>query len=56
MNCAEHTYFARIARQAGRRADGSRLPAQSDAIAVAVTAKVPICVAEDVIDEANEEQ
>lgn len=50
----EHTYFAKLRV----KKDGDMIEVDcrpSDAIAVAVTAKVPIYVAEDVIDEAIEE-
>jgi bifunctional DNase/RNase len=51
----EHTYFARLrVRKDGELVEVDCRP--SDAIAVAVTAKVPIYVAEDVIEEASEEQ
>jgi bifunctional DNase/RNase len=51
----EHTYFARLrVRKDGELTEVDCRP--SDAIAVAVTAKVPIYVAEDVIEEASEEQ
>ena len=51
----EHTYYARLrVRKDGELVEVDCRP--SDAIAVAVTAKVPIYVAEDVIDEASEEQ
>ena len=51
----EHTYFAKLrVRKDGELVEVDCRP--SDAIAVAVTAKVPIYVAEDVIDEASEEQ
>lgn len=51
----EHTYFAKLrVRREGEIIEVDCRP--SDAIAVAVTAKVPIYVAEDVITEANEEQ
>jgi uncharacterized protein len=50
----EHTYYARLrVKKDGELVEVDCRP--SDAIAVAVTAKVPIWVAEDVIDEANEE-
>jgi bifunctional DNase/RNase len=50
----EHTYFAKLRiRKDGEITEVDCRP--SDAIAVAVTAKVPIYVAEDVIDEASEE-
>ena len=50
----EHTYFAKLrVRKDGEITEVDCRP--SDAIAVAVTAKVPIYVAEDVIDEASEE-
>ena len=50
----EHTYFAKLRL----RRDGEMMEVDcrpSDAIAVAVTAKLPIYVAEDVIEEASEE-
>jgi bifunctional DNase/RNase len=51
----EHTYFAKLrVRRDGEITEIDCRP--SDAIAVAVTAKVPIYVAEDVIEEASEEQ
>ena len=51
----EHTYFAKLrVRKDGELVEVDCRP--SDAIAVAVTAKVPIYVAEDVIEEASEEQ
>ncbi len=51
----EHTYFAKLrVKRDGEIIEVDCRP--SDAIAVAVTAKVPIYVAEDVIDEASEEQ
>lgn len=51
----EHTYYAKLrVRRDGEIIEVDCRP--SDAIAVAVTAKVPIYVAEDVITEANEEQ
>ena len=50
----EHTYYARLrVKRDGELVEVDCRP--SDAIAVAVTAKVPIWVAEDVIEEANEE-
>ena len=50
----EHTYFAKLrVKRDGEIIEVDCRP--SDAIAVAVTAKVPIWVAEDVIDEALEE-
>jgi len=50
----EHTYYARLrVKRDGELIEVDCRP--SDAIAVAVTAKVPIWVAEDVIEEANEE-
>lgn len=50
----EHTYFAKLRiRKDGELIEVDCRP--SDAIAVAVTAKVPIYVAEDVIEEASEE-
>ena len=46
----EHTYFAKLRiRQNGEMMDVDCRP--SDAIALAVTAKVPIYVAEDVLEE-----
>jgi uncharacterized protein len=46
----DHTYFAKLRiRQNGEMVEVDSRP--SDAIALAVTAKVPIYVAEDVIDE-----
>jgi uncharacterized protein len=51
----EHTYFAKLRiRKDGEIVEIDCRP--SDAVAVAVTAKVPIYVAEDVIEEASEEQ
>jgi bifunctional DNase/RNase len=51
----EHTYFAKLrVRKEGELVEVDCRP--SDAIAVAVTAKVPIYVAEDVLEEASEEQ
>lgn len=51
----EHTYFARLRiRKDGEIVEVDCRP--SDAIAIAVTAKVPIYVAEDVIEEASQEQ
>ena len=51
----EHTYFAKLrVRKEGEIVEVDCRP--SDAIAVAVTAKVPIYVSDDVIDEASEEQ
>ena len=51
----EHTYFAKLrVKKDGEIVEIDCRP--SDAIAVAVTAKVPIYVAEDVIEEASEEQ
>jgi hypothetical protein len=51
----EHTYYAKLrVRKDGELVEVDCRP--SDAIAVAVTAKVPIYVAEDVIEEALEEQ
>jgi bifunctional DNase/RNase len=51
----DHTYFAKLrVRKDGELVEVDCRP--SDAIAVAVTAKVPIYVAEDVIEEASEEQ
>lgn len=50
----EHTYYCKLRiKRDGELVEVDCRP--SDAIAVAVTAKVPIWVAEDVIDEANEE-
>jgi bifunctional DNase/RNase len=50
----EHTYFAKLrVRRDGEIVEVDCRP--SDAIAVAVTAKVPIYVAEDVLEEASEE-
>ena len=50
----EHTYFAKLrVKKDGEMIEVDCRP--SDAIAVAVTAKVPIYVAEDVIEEASEE-
>jgi bifunctional DNase/RNase len=50
----EHTYYAKLrVKRDGELVEVDCRP--SDAIAVAVTAKVPIWVAEDVIEEANEE-
>ena len=50
----EHTYYAKLrVRKDGEIVEIDCRP--SDAIAVAVTAKVPIYVAEDVIEEASEE-
>jgi uncharacterized protein len=50
----EHTYYAKLrVKRDGELIEVDCRP--SDAIAVAVTAKVPIWVAEDVIEEANEE-
>ncbi len=50
----EHTYYAKLRlRRDGELVEVDCRP--SDAIAVAVTAKLPIYVAEDVIEEANEE-
>ena len=50
----EHTYFAKIRiRNAGELIEVDCRP--SDAIALAVTAKVPIYVAEDVLGEALDE-
>lgn len=49
----EHTYFAKLrVKRDGEIVEVDCRP--SDAIAVAVTAKVPIYVAEDVIEEAGE--
>jgi bifunctional DNase/RNase len=46
----DHTYFAKLRiRQNGEMVEVDSRP--SDAIALAVTAKVPIYVAEDVLDE-----
>ena len=51
----EHTYYAKLrVRKEGEIVEVDCRP--SDAIAVAVTARVPIYVAEDVIEEAIEEQ
>jgi bifunctional DNase/RNase len=51
----EHTYYAKLrVRRDGEIIEIDCRP--SDAIAVAVTAKVPIYVAEDVIQEASEQQ
>lgn len=51
----EHTYFAKLrVRKDGEIIEVDCRP--SDAIPVAVTAKVPIYVAEEVIEEASEEQ
>jgi bifunctional DNase/RNase len=51
----EHTYFAKLRiRKDGELIEVDCRP--SDAIAVAVTAKVPIYVAEDVLGEALEEE
>jgi bifunctional DNase/RNase len=51
----DHTYFAKLrVRKDGELVEVDCRP--SDAIAVAVTAKVPIYVAEDVLEEASEEQ
>src|SRR5437870_7438442 len=51
----EHTYFAKLRiRKDGELVEVDCRP--SDAIALAVTAKVPIYVAEDVLEEASEEQ
>ena len=48
----DHTYFAKLrVRKEGEIVEVDCRP--SDAIAVAVTAKVPIYVAEDVIEEAS---
>ena len=50
----EHTYFAKLRiRQNGELVEIDSRP--SDAIALAVTANVPIYVAEDVLDEASGE-
>jgi bifunctional DNase/RNase len=50
----EHTYFAKLrVRQEGELIEVDCRP--SDAIALAVTARVPIYVNEDVLDEACEE-
>lgn len=50
----EHTYYAKLRiRKDGEIIEVDCRP--SDAIAVAVTAKVPIYVAEEVIEEATEE-
>ena len=51
----DHTYFAQLRV----RKDGELFPVDcrpSDAIAVAVTAKVPIYVAESVLEEASNDQ
>src|SRR5438105_11040249 len=51
----EHTYFAKLRiRKDGELVEVDCRP--SDAIALAVTAKVPIYVAEDVLEEAMKEQ
>ena len=51
----DHTYFAKLrVRRDGELVEVDCRP--SDAIAVAVTAKVPIYVAEDVLEEASSEQ
>ena len=51
----DHTYFAKLrVRREGEIVEVDCRP--SDAIAVAVTAKVPIYVAEDVLEEAAGEQ
>lgn len=51
----EHTYYAKLRiRKDGELVEIDCRP--SDAIALAVTAKVPIYVAEDVIEEASGEQ
>jgi hypothetical protein len=51
---SEHTYFAKLRiRKDGEIIEVDCRP--SDAIALAVTAKVPIFVAEDVIEEASGE-
>lgn len=51
----DHTYFAKLrVRKEGEIVEIDCRP--SDAIAVAVTAKVPIYVAEDVLEEASGEQ
>jgi uncharacterized protein len=51
----EHTYFAKLrVRQGGELIEVDCRP--SDAIALAVTAKVPIYVAEDVLNEVCGEQ
>jgi bifunctional DNase/RNase len=51
----EHTYYAKLRiRQNGEPIEVDCRP--SDAIALAVTAKVPIYVAEDVLDEVTGEQ
>jgi len=50
----DHTYFAKLRiRQSGELVEIDCRP--SDAIALAVTANVPIYVAEDVLDEASGE-
>ena len=51
----DHTYYAKLRiRQDGEMVEVDSRP--SDAIALAVTAKVPIYVAEDVLNEATGEQ
>ena len=51
----EHTYYAKLRiRKDGELVEVDCRP--SDAIALAVTAKVPIYVAEDVLEEAMKEQ
>ena len=51
----DHTYFAKLrVKRDGELVEVDCRP--SDAIAVAVTAKVPIYVAEDVLEEASGEQ
>jgi hypothetical protein len=51
----EHTYFAKLRiRKDGELVEIDSRP--SDAIALAVTARVPIYVAEDVLGEATEQQ
>jgi uncharacterized protein len=51
----EHTYFAKLRiRKDGELVEIDSRP--SDAIALAVTAQVPIYVAEDVLGEATDEQ
>ena len=52
----EHTYFAKLRACNGTASWWRSDCRPSDAIAVAVTARVPIYVAEDVIEEASEEQ
>jgi hypothetical protein len=51
----EHTYFAKLrVRHQGELIEVDSRP--SDAIAVAVTAKVPIYVSEDVLEETSDDQ